>query len=1091
MEKNYYLLKSKSKINLRNLLLLILVCSQTSLFAQMITGTVRDANNDGIPGVSVIIQGTSKGTSTDQKGNYKINVSGANDVLIFTAVGLSMAKEKAGNRTIINMVLSEEVKSLDMVVVTALGFTENRDKQGSSSSKVDPNSVVRSGESGLLQGLAGKASGVRITRSTGDPGAGSNIQIRGANTISGSSQPLIIMDGIPISNSTSTGFGSSATGTGVAQQSRLNDINSNDIESIQILKGAAAAALWGSRAANGVMVITTKSGKSGRIQVSYGVSYSVDEINARHPMQNSYGQGSNGIYNPTATNSWGDKIANRSGAADSVITTGERFVSDISGKTYYPIGRRANGIYAKNDKSDFVDKNFDAIFGKGSYVEHSLTISAGNEKSNTFFSLNDLNQKGIIRSGSDYRRSSIRLNNEMSIGKLLKLKTKANYILTTSNRIQQNSNVSGLYLGLLRTPVDFDNTDYKGTYYDAFNAPTPLRHRSYRRYLGSDVNPQFNNPLWTILEQEAPNTVNRFVISSEVMLMPTNWLDFTVRGGVDGSADTRQYLFPVGSAGADRAFGSYQQETINETEMNLDVIGRAQKQLTGDLSGVLIVGFNLNNRKRTNLYGQSRNFVVNTNLNNFVNAGSSSASNSTLNIGSNRAYSTLSADFKDQFTLNASGAVEAASTITGSFFYPSIDGSWRFNKLGFLKDKNWLSLAKLRASWGQVGVRPSAYRFSTVYESVAYDTYDDPLDPLFFGGGYRLDNSKGNSNLRPEIKTEWELGTDFRFFDNRLSTSVSYYNSIIRDILLDVGRNPSSGFTSQYANAGTMTNEGWEVDFKLEFLRKNDLSLNLYGNANQNINKVVDLQGTKTIDLTSQSVSSRAVQGYPLGTLWGPRALRNENGNYVLDANGYPQIDIEQGVLGNPNPVWRGGLGFSANYKGLNFNVLFETSQGGSISQGTKSVLYNFGTHAEVGNEITLTKDMKNVAGKVYSAGSIVRGNISNFGGGDVILDEAWYTTRGAGLGASAIREFFVGDATWTRLRELSLQYTLKGDWLKKKTNLSSMQFGVTGRNLFLWTSIVGFDPEVNQAGVSNGFGIEYFTNPSTRSVMFSVKINY
>ncbi len=1089
MEKNYYLLKSKGKI--RKLLLLILVTSQTSLFAQIITGVVRDANNDGIPGVSVLIKGTNKGTTTDQKGNYKINVSGADDVLIFTSVGMLMAQEKVGNRTVINLALSEEVKSLDMVVVTALGFTENRDKQGSSSSKVDPNSVVRSGESGLLQGLAGKASGVRITRSTGDPGAGSNIQIRGANTISGSSQPLIILDGIPISNANSLGFGSSATGVGVAQQSRLNDINSSDIESIQILKGAAAAALWGSRAANGVMVVTTKSGKSGRIQVSYGVNYSIDEINARHPMQNSFGQGSNGLYNPTATNSWGDKIANRSGAADSVITNGERFIGDITGKSYYPIARRANGIYTKNDKSDFVDKNFNAIFGKGSYVEHSLTISAGNEKSNTFFSLNDLNQKGIISSGSDYRRSSIRLNNEMSIGKLLKLKTKANYILTTSNRIQQNSNVSGLYLGLLRTPVDFDNTDYKGIYYDAFNAPTSLRHRSYRRYLGSDINPQFNNPLWTILEQQAPNTVNRFVVSSEVVLMPTNWLDFTVRGGVDGSADTRQYLFPVGSAGADRAFGSYQQETINETETNLDVIGRAQKQLTNDLSGVLIVGFNVNNRKRTNLYGQSRNFVVNTNLNNFVNAGSSSASNSTLNIGSNRAYSTLSADFKNQFTLNASGAVEAASTITGSFFYPSIDGAWRFNKLGFLKDKNWLSLAKLRASWGQVGVRPSAYRFSTVYESVAYSTYDDPLDPAFFGGGYRLDNSKGNNNLRPEIKTEWELGTDFRFFENRLSISSSYYNSIIRDILLDVGRNPSSGFTSQYANAGTMTNEGWEVDFKLEFLRKNDLSLNLYGNANQNINKVVSLQGTKTIDLTGQSVSSRAVEGYPLGTLWGPRALRNENGNYVLDANGYPQIDIEQGVLGNPNPVWRGGLGFSANYKGLNLNVLFETSQGGSISQGTKSVLYNFGTHADVGNEVTLTKEMKNVAGRVYSSGSIVRGNIGNFGGGDVILDEAWYTTRGAGLGASAIREFFVGDATWTRLRELSLNYTLKSDWFKKNTKLSSIQFGVTGRNLFLWSSIVGFDPEVNQAGVSNGFGIEYFTNPSTRSVMFSVKINY
>ena len=402
-----------------------------------------------------------------------------------------------------------------------------------------------------------------------------------------------------------------------------------------------------------------------------------------------------------------------------------------------------------------------------------------------------------------------------------------------------------------------------------------------------------------------------------------------------------------------------------------------------------------------------------------------------------------------------------------------------------------MSLGKLRASWGKVGVRPNPYRFQTVYESVAYETYDDPLDPAFFGGGYRLDNSKGNSDLKPEIKTEWEIGTDFRFLDNRLSVSASYYNNKIDDILLNVGRTPSSGFTSQYANAGVMTNKGWETDFSLEFFKRGDLTLNVYGNANQNINKVEDLKGTLTIDLTGQSVSSRAVVGYPMGTIWGPRALRDDKNAFVLDANGYPQVDIQQGVLGDPNPKWRGGLGFSADYKGFNFNVLFETSQGGAISQGTKSVLYNFGTHAEVGNEVTLTKEMKNVAGRVYPSGSVVRGNIGNYGGGDVILDEAWYTTRGAGLGASAIREFFIGDATWTRLRELSLMYTLNGKRLNKATKLSSVQFGVTGRNLFLWTPIVGFDPEVNQAGVGNGFGIEYFTNPSTRSILFSLKINY
>ena len=1058
---------------------------------QIITGVVRDVNNEGIPGVSIVLEGTAKGTITDMKGTYQILVTSTEAVLIFSSVGMETVREVIGSRATIDVVMKDETKALEMVVVTALGFTENRDKQGASSTKVDPKTVVRSGETGLLQGLAGKASGVRITRSTGDPGAGSNFQIRGANTISGASQPLIILDGIPISNASSLGFGATATGVGVAQQSRLNDINPSDIESMQILKGASAAAMWGSRAANGVLVITTKKGKTGRLQVSYGMNYSVDQINARHPMQDKYGQGAAGLYNPTATNSWGDKIADRSGGADSVATGNERFVSDISGKVYYPTGRRGTaGVFVKNDKTAYADANFDAIFGNGTFLENTLTMSAGSERSRTFFSIADLNQKGIIRYNSDYRRSTIRLNNDY-IGAHMKLSTKAAYILTNSNRIQQNSNVSGLYLGLLRTPPDFDNVDYKGTYYDATGAPSFGRHRSYRRYLGNDINPQFNNPEWTIRDQEAPNRVNRFLISSELTILPTDWFDITIRGGVDGSYDTRQYFFPVGSAGADRVGGSYQHETISDVESNIDIIGRVQRRLSKDLSGTLIAGFNINDRNRTNLYGQSRNFVVNSNLKNFVNAGSSSASNSTLKTGSNRGYATASFDFKNQLSVNATGALEAASTIRGNFFYPSVDGAWRFNKLPIFKDSKWLSLGKLRASWGQVGVRPSAYRFTTVYESVPYDTYDDPLDPAFFGGGYRLDNSKGNNDLRPEIKTEWEVGTDLRFLNNRLSVSASYYNNEINDILLNVGRTPSSGYTSQYANAGVMTNKGWETDVTLEFFKRGDLTLNLYGNANQNINKVVSLNGTRTIDLTGQSMSSRAVEGYPLGTLWGPRALRDAGGAFVLDANGYPQVDIEQGPLGNPNPTWRGGFGFSANYKNFDFNILFETSQGGKISQGTKSVLYNFGTHAEVGNEVTLTKEMKNVAGRVYPAGAVVRGNIGNYGGGDVILDEAWYTTRGAGLGASAIREFFVGDATWTRLRELSLMYNLNGAKFKKITKLSSIQFGLTGRNLFLWTPIVGFDPEVNQAGVGNGFGIEYFTNPSTRSILFSLKINY
>lgn len=319
---------------------------------------------------------------------------------------------------------------------------------------------------------------------------------------------------------------------------------------------------------------------------------------------------------------------------------------------------------------------------------------------------------------------------------------------------------------------------------------------------------------------------------------------------------------------------------------------------------------------------------------------------------------------------------------------------------------------------------------------------------------------------------------------------MSYYQNKIIDILLNVGLPPSSGFTSQYTNAATMENKGFETDFRIGVVKSKELDLQVFGNYNQNRNKVLSLRGTSSVDLSTQSVSSRAVEGYQLGVLWGPRALRDPKGGYVLDANGFPLVDLSQGVIGDPNPDWRGAAGVTATYKGFDVNVLFETFQGGDISQGTKSVLYNFGTHSDVGREITLTKELKNVNGQVFPAGATLRANVGNYGGGDVLLDQAWYTSRGAGLGASAIREFFVGDASWTRLREVALGYTLKSKGFTKATKFNAIRFSLTGRNLALWTDILGFDPEVNQTGVNNGFGTEYFTNPSTRSYLFTITLN-
>ncbi len=1068
---------------MKKIFLLLLCLTLVRAHAQTtIQGKVTDENSEPLPGVSVLAKGTNVGTTTDGTGAYTLTVPQGTTQLVFSFIGYTSLSEDIGNRQQINVSLAQESTQLQEVVVNALGFKTQKDRAGSTSSSVSSTAIKTSGEASILNSLAGKASGVKIVRSNGDPGAGTNIQIRGANTIGGSSQPLIIVDGVPISNDNLYGSGSSRSG-GVSQQSRLNDLNPEDVESVQVLKGASAAALWGSRAANGVLVITTKQGKlNQRMKVSYATTYSLDEINRKHPLQTTWGQGTAGRYSPTSANSWGDKISARPGGEDVVTTTGEYFQAD-NGDKIYP-------IRTKNSQEVFVDQNFNDVFQKGNFLDHNLTISGGSGKTTNYFSLGYLGQEGIVKN-STYDRLTVRFNNQTFFNNYVNLTTKANYIYTNANRVQQNSNTAGLYLGLLRTPPDFENASYKGTYFNNAGVAFPNRQRSYRRYLGNNINPVYNNPLWTTDEQKGTTTVNRFNANTNLNINPISWLQLDLRGGVDTYVDKRVYFSPIGSASF--VNGRLDNEDFTNTEINLDAIARLDfPNLIPDKVGLnATVGYNINDRNRKVLYAATSNFLVNSQLQTFTNGiAPFEVSNNTNHIRSNRLYSILSFDFLNQVFLNLSGTQEAASTIQGTYFYPSMDLAWQFTDLPNVKG-NILSFGKLRLAYGQVGVQPSAYRFGTTYETFTYSTYDDALDINEFGGGFRLNDDQGNPNLKPEIKTEFEIGTDLRFFKDRLTLGATYYQNEIRDILLAVNQSPSSGFLSKYANAGRMENKGLEVDLSYQLLRNNDYGLDLYGNYNNNRNKVLDLAGVDRVDLTNQSITSNAIVGQPLGILFGSRAARNPDGSLVLDENGFPKLDPQQGIIGNPNPDWRGGFGIRGFFKKVNFNVLFETYQGGDFAERTRFVLNSFGTYTDTEDEVTLTKDLKNAAGKIFPAGSVVRGNIGNYGGGDVLLDEQWYTTLGGGLGGSAINEFSINDGSWTRLREVSLGYSISGEKFRKATKLSSIDLSFSGRNLVLWTKIKGIDPEVNQSGVDNGFGIEYFTNPSTRSWVFSMKINY
>ncbi len=1030
-----------------------------------ISGTVTNySDGSTLPGVTIMVRGTTTGTATDHHGRFNINVSSADDILVFSYIGYEMQEVRVGSNTVINVIMRERVTELSEVVVSAIGTTYLLDQSGSTSSAVRSEEIVRSGEAGLINALAGKASGVRIGRSSGDPGAGSAIQIRGTNTIEGASQPLIILDGIPISNDNIGPITAS-------QQSRLDDLNMSDVESIQILKGASAASLWGSRAANGVIVITTKRGRlDQRPTVQYSFNQSFDDVNILTPMQDTYGQGRNGVWNPAFMESWGDRIADRSGGPDLVDESGAYFIS-TNGTEY----RR---VLEKNSQETFVDSNFDQLFQTGNYTQQNISIDGGGTNTAYYFSYENLQQKGIIKN-FDYGRNNLRLNTTTQVAEWLEWTNNVSYSHVRSNRIHQAGNTTnGIMLGLLRTSPDFDITNYFGTHVAANGDVFPNRQRSYRRHLGQTQNPIYNNPNWAIYEQQMPNEVNRFIINPALQMNPLNWLQVIVRGGMDYYTDSRGEFYPINSASGPRNAGRWSQTDIVSQELNFDGIAIADYVVNQNFSLTATLGVNYNDRQRVMSVSQVAPFAVDSrvptpDLN--PDQAATSWGRSIMQIRSNRGYGILDLDLFDQLYISLSGAVEAASTIKGSFFYPAVDLAWQYSELF---DSDVVNFGKFRFAWGKVGIQPAPYKFSTL-AGTGFDA---------FGGSFVVDAERGNENLKPEVKREWEIGTDLRFLMNRITLSATYYSNRTEGILFAVRTNPSSGFTFNYENAAVIENKGLELDLLTRIISTGNFHLSLFSNFNNNKNLVVDIAGAETVDIGG---TSKAVQGYPMSSFYLPGSLRDDNDNLILDANGFPQLDRQARVLGDPNPDWRGGLGMEMRWKGFDFSFLFEHSQGGNFINRTRVVLYGFGTHADVGHDVVLTEDVVNINGQVFEAGTRVRGNIEDFGGGNVLLDESWYRGIGGGLGFGKVNDFYVEDATWTKLRNITLGYTFTNLDLSSSIRVSTVRLSVTGRDLILWSDLIGVDPETNNYGVSNAFGMNYFNNPGTRSLLFNLQVTF
>ena len=1034
-----------------------------------------------------MLKGTNTGTITSLNGSFSINLLENQNTLIVSFVGFKSQEINLNTMSSITIYLEEDVTELGEVVVTALGFKEERDKLGLTASKVDGDQVSRSSETGLINGMAGKASGLRVSRSSGDPGAGSHIQIRGPVTITSSLQPLIILDGVPIDNSS----GASST-SGVVSQSRLNDINPNDIESIQILKGASAAALWGSQAAKGVIYITTKSGEKGdKPKISFKSVYSLDQINARHPLQTSFGQGDNGNYNGSSTRSWGDKISERDGSENIYDMFGPYFIDQNGNKHYNTL--------LKNDKNIFDQSNFDQIFRNGYFLENTLSISGGGENGTNYFSIGDLNQKGIIKNNSSYRRTTVRFNSTRNLGERVKITFKNSYSKTVSDRIRKGASSTGLYLGLLRTPTDFDISGYYGDYYSSSSSsPISGRHRSYRNPIGARVNAGFNNPNWTINNQKNNNSVDRFLSNVQLDFMITDWLSIISRTGIDFYQSRTSTFYKPGTVGSTFGQGYFTDGINSNRVFNTDIIARSNFDFLENYNASVTLGANLNDRKYVSMGGDIRDFILPIDLYDFSNAQpeNTNIDDYDRQMRTVASYLSLNLSGYDMLFINSNVRVESSSTIgpmaNSIFIYPSLDVAWQFSKLNVFKGSPILTFGKLRLAYGEVGVEPPPYNTKSIYVSPNYsDSYGGSLSTDLFGNGsFTPSQNLGDPALSPEIKKEYEIGTDVRFFDNKLKIGYTFYYNKTEDVFFDLSLANSSGYNEIFTNAGEIENKGMELDLGYNIFSNNDFNISINANWSYYRNKVLDLKGVESIRLGGLSaVSGRAVEGQPLGVFWGTRYVRNDDGSILLNDNGFPSLAAENGFIGNPHPDWQGGIGTSVSWKYLSLYFLFESYQGADIYAGTRAVLMNYGRHKDSGFETEAQQDLFDYNGGLITSGTIFRGNVHDFGAGTVALTEPWY--RGIGGYFSGVQEQFVQDGSWTRLRELTLSYSLNGPSFTKSTKLSSIDLSFTARNLFIWTDFIGNDPDTNLTEVSTIRGIDYFNNPGTKSYVFKITLNY
>lgn len=1057
-----------------------------------ISGTVFSADDESpLPGVTVLAEGTNSGTISNNEGNYTISVPDDATVLIFSFVGMKTQEIEIGNNSEIDVTMSFDNVGIDEVVVTALGIKKEAKALGYSTQSVSGDAINSSGESNIINTLNAKAAGIQVVSSAGTPGASSRILIRGNATFTGENQPLIVVDGVPIDNRTTTTQGNdypyNPNLQGVNDANRAVDIDPNDIASVTILKGPAAAALYGVRAGTGAIIYTTKRGSAGGVKATYSYKLDISQINKLPELQNTYASGTGGgqwdFTSNTSTQATNSTLVESDPGPDQIWFTAD----DVSDGTSYSWGPRmdALGLTAYNNAEEF--------FQTGVSHTHNLALNGGSENTSFRLSIGRSDQEGIVPN-SEFHRSSVRLTADHYFSSKFKVAASANYINSGGTKIQNGSNLAGVMLSLMRCPVNFQLNDPDLGYL----YPTGSQRTYFSLY---------DNPYFTVYENPAVDDVDRMIGNMSAEYNPFSWLKATYRVGTDFYTDQRKQIFATGSNQATDPSGEIFENIKKIKEVYSDLLVTANKNFTSDLAASLTVGQNFNHRYYEDLFGRGRQLGV-PGFYNLNNAAEKYSDETKQTIRTAALFFDANIDYAGIIYLNVTGRNEWASTFgsdKNSFFYPSASASFVFTELF---DKNdILPFGKIRLAYAQAGINAPVYSSRTYYtQPFITDGYTNGFAYPFNGvNGIGYSNIMGNSSLSPERVTGKEVGLDLRFFNGRMNLDMTYYDQLTTQILVQKPIASTSGFRSINANSGEMSNKGVEITLMTKPVIKNNFSWDLMLNFSRNVSEVLRLaEGVNEVEISAafNSIGSYAIVGQPYGAFYGSKWERTEDGQLIIDDSGLPIEQLETGGIGNPFPDWQANIRNAFTFKGITLSALIDIRKGGDIWAGTYARMNRQGTTlASADRERTfLIEGVKAVydgtGALVYETEGDRNGEVSytsDVNDVSVSGQSYWQNYKGD----FGVAEEIVTDGSWIRLREAGIRYNLKPK--EKMKFIHSIDLSFTGRNLWLKTNYPGVDPETSLTGAggdpeaSGGdlSGFDYFNNPGSKSYIFGITVNF